>query len=240
MTLKSKFKGFTYLGHSAVLVESSNCVIAIDPWLKGNPACPADRNNPARIDLIVLTHGHSDHAGDAVRLSKQCNAKIIAPFELTSILAAEGVAQENLVGMNKGGGVELFDHRITLTHAMHSSSYDSPTRGTLYAGEPCGVVIQDGLEALYHSGDTALFSDMSLIAEFYKPHYAFLAIGDRFTMGPKEAARAAKLVGASVVFPIHHGTFELLTGTPIELKHSLDRNIEMVDLKPGQSYEVNK
>lgn len=239
MSTSSRFQGFTYLGHSAVLIESSAAVIAIDPWLEGNPLCPVAKRTPPRLDLIVLTHGHSDHASDAVRLAQTCGAKIAATYELAMLLAAEGVAQTQLIPMNKGGSVNACGHIISLTHAFHSSSYDSPSRGTLYAGEACGVVIQDHSTALYHSGDTALFSDMKLIGERYQPRYAFLSIGDRFTMGPQEAAQAAALVGASTVFPIHHSTFDLLTGKPSELQSELAANIEMVDLKPGQCFEVN-
>ena len=235
----SRFKGFTYLGHSAVLIESSEAVIAIDPWLEGNPLCPAAQRSPGRIDLIVLTHGHADHASDALRLSKLCGAKIAATYELAMILAAEGVSQDKLIAMNKGGSIETCGHCITLTHALHSSSFDSPTRGTLYAGEACGVVIQDNSTAIYHSGDTALFSDMKLIGQRFRPRYAFLSIGDRFTMGPQEGSQAAALIGASTVFPIHHSTFDLLTGKPAELQAALAPNFKMVELKPGQSYEIN-
>ena len=239
MATTARFKGFTYLGHSAVLVESSTAVVAIDPWLEGNPLCPATQRSPARIDLIVLTHGHSDHASDAVRLSNICGAKIAATYELAMILGTEGVSQDRLIPLNKGGSVEACGHRITLTHALHSSSYDSPSRGSVYAGEACGVVIEDSSTAIYHSGDTALFSDMQLIGQRFRPRFAFLSIGDRFTMGPQEAAIAANLIGASTIFPIHHSTFELLTGTPAQLQAALPTNIKMVELKPGQSYEIN-
>src|SRR5579862_4650578 len=126
-TMKAK-----YAGHSALFLYDSDFVSAIDPWLDGNPLCPDDLKNPSRIDLIVLTHGHSDHAGDAVRLQKLTGAKVAATFELAMIMIQEGVPGEAVIPMNKGGTAVVGRYRVTLTHAFHSSSYDSPTRGTLY------------------------------------------------------------------------------------------------------------
>lgn len=206
-------KSITYCGHSAVLIECDGLTVGIDPWLEGNPLCPPNLINPPSLDIIVLSHGHSDHAGDTPRLAKKYGCKIVATWELATLFGEEGVSGEQLAPMNKGGTIELSGLKISLTHALHSSSFDSPTRGTLYAGEACGIVISDGTNTIYHAGDTALFSDMSLIRERYKPQVALLPIGDRFTMDPEEAAQAAKLIGASKNIPIHYNTFPLLTGT---------------------------
>jgi L-ascorbate metabolism protein UlaG (beta-lactamase superfamily) len=203
----------TYAGHSAVFINFNHQVVAIDPWLKGNPLCPQHLIEPKKLDIIALTHGHADHASDVVRLSLLTGAKVVATYELAMILVDEGIPNNQIVPMNKGGCVKLEGFTVRLTDAYHSSSYDGK-KGTLYAGEACGVVVSDETgNCVYHAGDTSLFSDMKLIGELYRPTLALLPIGDRFTMGPKEAARAAKMVGAKVTAPIHYKTFELLTGT---------------------------
>lgn len=235
----NQINSLTYCGHSALIIKTSNIIIGIDPWLDGNPLCPTQLRNPETLDLIVLTHGHSDHAGDTPRLAKKYNSKIAATWELAMLFAEEGVNSDNLIPMNKGGTIEFQGLKISLTNAFHSSSFDSPKRGTLYAGEPCGVVVSDGKNTIYHAGDTCLFSDMSLIKEQYHPTVAFLPIGDRFTMGPVEAAKAAALVGAQKNIPIHFGTFPLLTGTPAEFESACrDISVQSLTLQPGQEIKV--
>ena len=204
-----------YYGHSAwILTLDSGYVVAIDPWLEGNPSCPASLKNPDKIDLICLTHGHSDHAGDAVRLSNQTGAKICATWELCSILNGEGISQDLLIPMNKGGSIILDEVTVSLTDAKHSSSYDSPSRGTLYAGEACGVIVKSPNKTIYHAGDTLLFSDMRLIKDQWSPDIALLPIGDRFTMNPQTASQASSLINAKLSIPMHYGTFPILTGSP--------------------------
>lgn len=229
----------TYLGHSTVIIESENGKkIIIDPFLEGNPLCPDNLKSPD-VDYIVLTHGHGDHASGAAPLAKEKGAKIFATFELAMLMIKDGVPETQVQPMNKGGTVRTEDGiSITLTDAKHSSSYDTADGVTHYAGEAAGIVI--GLESgksIYHAGDTLLFSDMKLITNGYKPEIALLPIGDCFTMGPKEAAEAAKILGAKTVIPIHHSTFPLLTGTPEEFKGEV-KEANVVVLAPGESLEV--
>lgn len=232
----SAIKNFTFAGHSAVFFETEDKKIAVDPWLYDNPMCPDSLKN-SEFDLIILTHGHSDHAGDVLRIAKGKDTKVVATFELAMILRKEGLEESQLIPMNKGGSVVFDSLTITLTHAMHSNSFDG-SDGTVYAGEACGVVIKDSQNSFYHAGDTALFSDMSLIKESYNPNYAFLPIGDRFTMGPKEAAKAMEFIEAKNVIPIHFNTFEMLTGTVSEFKNNLKLNTNLIELNPGEKYEI--
>lgn len=231
-----RLKTLTYAGHSAVLLGGEALSVAIDPWLN-NPLCPEALKHPAALDLIVLTHGHADHASDVPALAKRTHAKVAATYELAQCLAKAGVPEGQLIFMNKGGTVEVDGLTVSLVHALHSNSFDTAT-GPAYAGEACGVIVSDGSHTVYHAGDTALFSDMRLIGEIYRPTVACLPIGDCFTMGPNEAAYAAQLVGAPTVVPIHYGTFPLLTGTAeafIAACHERcgDSGPRVIALKPG-------
>lgn len=223
----------TYAGHSAVIVEIAGQRVAIDPWLKGNPLCPHELLNPGKLDLIAVTHGHSDHASDVVRVQKLSGAAVAATYELAMIFIAEGVPSDKVIPMNKGGSVQHGSVTVTLTDAYHSSSYDGK-HGPVYAGEACGVVVSGGGKAVYHAGDTSLFSDMKLIADRYKPTVALLPIGDRFTMGPEEAAQAAEWIRPEVALPIHYKTFGLLTGTYAEFASACDaRKVKHKELEVG-------
>jgi L-ascorbate metabolism protein UlaG (beta-lactamase superfamily) len=227
----------TYAGHSAVFVDIHGRRVAIDPWLEGNPICPATLRDPKALDVIVLTHGHSDHASDAVRVAQATGAKLAATYELAMIMIAEGVQPSHVIPMNKGGSVDVSGVTIHLVNAFHSSSYDSKS-GTLYAGEACGVVLSAEGKSIYHAGDTELFSDMGLIGKRFKPSVALLPIGDRFTMGPEDAAEAARLVGCATALPIHYKTFDLLTGTYGAFAAACKtRGVTCRELEPGQSME---
>ncbi|MCB9029741.1 MAG: metal-dependent hydrolase [Deltaproteobacteria bacterium] len=229
----------TFAGHSAVLLHTDTQVIGIDPWLEGNPRCPETLKNPEKLDLIVLTHGHADHAGDAVRLANKFGATIAATYELAATLVQEGVAESQIQFMNKGGTVTIGDVKVTLTHALHSNSYDTKDRGTVYAGEACGAIISDGSNTIYHAGDTCFFKEMKSIGKQYRPNIALLPIGDTYTMGPKEAAYCAKKIGAELNIPIHFGPFDLLTGTPEQFSEACSEySVETLALEPGQSHTI--
>ena len=225
----------TLAGHAAVFLGTDKGSIAIDPWIEGNPAVPEGFKVPSDLSLIVLTHGHSDHAADAPRLCKDYGCMLAATFELAMLMGREGVPAQHLVPMNRGGTWTFNGIRISLTTAFHSSSWETP-QGFLYAGEACGAVIDDGTTCVYHSGDTCLFSDMKLIRETYHPTHALLPIGDHFTMGPKEAAQAAAFVGARVAIPMHYKTFDVLSGSPEDFKTACNaRSIEVIQLAAGET-----
>jgi len=234
-----KINEILFAGHSAVILKGDEATIAIDPWLEGNPLCPDNLKNPDKLDYIVLTHGHADHASDTVRLAKATGATVLATFELAMLLADEGVSQDNLLPMNKGGTIHFKDFSISLTQAFHSSSFDTHSGETRYAGEPCGVVVKAANTSIYHAGDTCLFSDMQLIKEEYNPKIALLPIGDCFTMGPSEAAIAAQYTGCKLAIPIHFNTFEALTGTAQEFSEACKGlGIEAKELQPGESFKL--
>ena len=225
----------TWLGHATFKITTpQGKVILIDPWTQGNPTCPDEYKHIDDVDLMLISHGHSDHAGDAVSIATATGSTCVAIVELATWLASKGV--KNTVGMNKGGTVEVQGIRITMTHAIHSSSVDD----SVYVGEPCGFVIKfENGRKLYHAGDTCAFSDMQLIGELYKPDVALLPIGDYYTMDPKAAAVAVRMLGVNHVIPMHYGTFPILTGTPAALREALQTlglsEVEMIEMKPGQT-----
>jgi L-ascorbate metabolism protein UlaG (beta-lactamase superfamily) len=225
----------TWLGHSAFRIDSAGGKrIYVDPFLSGNPRCPASEQSPERVEIIAVTHGHSDHVGDTVQLAKKFGAEIVAQVELKGWLGKHGAPVGQLPGLNKGGSQEIDGIRFSLTHAFHSSSSDEGE----YLGESCGIVIrlENGF-TLYFAGDTCVFGDMQLIGRLYKPDVAVLPIGDWFTMGPDQAAIALELLGVERCVPCHWGTFPMLTGTPPQLRE-LAPDAQVHELEPGGSLDL--
>lgn len=227
----------TWLGHSAFRLDTeAGTRLYVDPFLTGNPKCPDSEREPERCDLVVLTHGHGDHVGDAVEIAKRFECPVVAPVELRDWLTvAHGLPEDGAQAMNKGGTESFAGVRLTLTDANHSSSNWQDDR-IVYTGEPTGVVVrQDNEPTVYLAGDTNVFGDMALIRRLYSPDVAVLPIGDHFTMGPEEAAVAAELLGAARVVPCHYGTFGLLTGTPDALRPLLPDGVELLVPEPGET-----
>ena len=224
-----------WFGHSTFLVTSPRGVrVLFDPWLGTNPACPPSARRVGAVDVMLITHGHSDHCGDAVSVARETGASVVAVHELVSWLERQGVKQG--APMNIGGRQTISGLDITMVNALHSSSGEEGGH-TVYAGPATGFVVrfEDGL-TIYFAGDTALFGDMRLIGERYSPSIAFLPIGDRYTMGPADAAVAAEWIGAKTIVPMHYGTFPQLTGTPDQLREfARPKGIEVVVLCPGES-----
>jgi L-ascorbate metabolism protein UlaG (beta-lactamase superfamily) len=223
----------TWLGHAAFRVDSPGGKrIYIDPFLNGNPKCPESEQEPERVDMIAVTHGHGDHVGDSIDLAKKHSCPVVAPVELSDWLSNQGVAETR--DPNKGGTVDVDGVAFTLTHAFHSSSTDDGT----YAGEPCGIIVrlEDGTK-IYFAGDTCVFGDMQLIGRMYSPDVAVLPIGGHYTMDPKEAAVALELLGTKRCVPCHFGTFPVLVGTPQELKQ-LAPNVDVAEIEPGDSIDL--
>jgi L-ascorbate metabolism protein UlaG (beta-lactamase superfamily) len=225
----------TWLGHSTFIITTpGGRRIVTDPWLTGNPMCPPDRRKIERADLILVSHGHSDHSSDVVAVARATNAAVLAIHELALWLERKGL--QSVKGMGIGGTVTVAGLEVTMTLAVHSSSVVE-NDVIVYLGQPSGFVVkmEDG-RSFYFAGDTALFSDMRLIAEMHAPEIAFLPIGDHYTMGPEAAARACSMLGIRQVVPMHYGTFPVLTGTPDRLKRLVEPfGVDVLVLKPGET-----
>jgi len=228
---------FTFLGHSTFLFGTTTGKrVIVDPWLETNPSCPDSFKRVRELDLMLLTHGHRDHTADAVALARTTGAHVIAPYELAQWLEEKGL--KRVSAMNVGGTRSILGLSITMVTAVHSSSVEADV-APRYAGLASGYVIafEHGL-TIYFAGDTALFGDMRLISELYRPSIAFLPIGDVYTMGPEQAVIACALLGVKTVVPMHYGTFPELTGTPARFRELLPASgVEMLELKPGETFD---
>jgi L-ascorbate metabolism protein UlaG (beta-lactamase superfamily) len=219
-----------YLGHSGLLISDGVHTVAVDPFLSD---CPTAVRKVADIRCtdVVLTHGHFDHVADAPQIIKNSGATFYGAWEICNWLSEQNLKAAQ--PMNPGGKVVTPFGFVALTQAIHSSSLNGA-----YMGNPCGAIIRIGGHTIYHTGDTALFSDMKLIGELYKPEIVFVCAGDRFTMGPEHAAMAADWVGAQHAVPIHWGTWPPLAQEADLMADFKPSRAKVRMMKPGDKWHV--
>ncbi|MCB9988768.1 MAG: metal-dependent hydrolase [Rhodospirillales bacterium] len=226
----------TWLGHSAFHFAAQGKNVLIDPFITGNSMAP-DNAAPwlANIDILLLTHAHGDHVGDALDIIKANDPTVVCIFEVANWLKANGANPDKIIDMNIGGTVDLPGGlKVTMVNAVHSSSLPDGS----YGGQPAGMILNTGDHRIYHTGDTDVFSDMALIQTLHNPDIALMPIGDRYTMTPRTAAYACnELLDVDIVVPMHWDTFPVLTGKPEDFKAQVKRGRVEI-LTPGEPLEL--
>lgn len=220
-----------WLGHSCFHIAFGDVRILIDPFLTGNPNAPVKPSDIREVDLILVTHEHGDHLGDAEEIALSTGATILSSYDLTVKLTEEE-GKLNTVGMNIGGSHIFKDIRITQVHAMHVTSF----------GPPTGYIIQKDNISLYHAGDTGIFGDMELFGKMYNINVALLPIGGFFTMDIPQAVEAVKLIRPKIAIPMHYNTFPVIEADPYVFKRIVEEETEtsVMVLKIGEEKEILK
>ena len=212
----------TYHSHACFTITSDNVKILVDPFITGNPLAKI-KPEDLTPDVILVSHGHGDHVGDTVEIAKKNNSLVIAPYELIVFLQRQGVSPERCHPMHIGGGYNFEFGRIQLTHALHGSGFVDENN-TIYTGNPCGYLITLEGKTIYFAGDTGLFSEMELLGEMNNIKVALLPIGDNFTMGISDAAKACELLKAEIAIPMHYNTFDVIEVNPDDFVKYLEEN----------------
>lgn len=215
----------TWIGHAAVKLEGSKTVF-IDPFITGNPVAAIGPEGVKTADIVVVTHDHGDHLGDAHQICKKTGATLVSFYEIADAAAKKGIKTE---AMNVGGTVTVAGVAVSLVPAFHTGGL---------GGTAVGVVVEMDGKKVYHAGDTGLTKEMELIGEMYTPDIGFLPIDGRFNMTPRLAAKAVELLKIPKIVPIHYDTFPLVKSSPEELKALVKDASEILIIKPGESVEL--
>ncbi|MFS0780602.1 metal-dependent hydrolase [Bacillus sp. 1P06AnD] len=221
----------SFHGHSVVKIETNGKMILIDPYITGNGQTDL-KVEDLKPDVIILTHGHDDHVGDTVQLAKKHGSLVVGIVELLTMLEWQGV--ENTHPMSIGGSKEFDFGNVKLTPAFHGSGFITKDKQIVYCGQPAGVLLTIEGRTIYHAGDTALYSDMKLIGERHPIDLAFVPIGDNFTMGPEDAAKAVEFLDPKVAVPMHYNTFPPIQQDPERFLSMLPKGKGRI-LHPGES-----
>jgi len=220
-----------FLGHSAFALRHGEDEVLIDPYLSDSPTAPPSAQK-VRPTLILVTHAHGDHVGDAVDLSKRFHCPVLSTFEVAARLAKKGA---ETLGANIGGEFEFPFGRVKMFNAVHSSSFEDHYG----VGTPSSFLVTMGDRTLFHAGDTALFGDLALVGEEADIDVAMLPVGGVFTMGVKDAVKAMKLLKAKRMVPMHYNTWKDITVSYEEMRKACDgRGFELIALKPGESLRL--
>ncbi|GAW94394.1 metal-dependent hydrolase [Calderihabitans maritimus] len=230
----------TFHGHACFCITGEKHRVIIDPWLTGNPQADMKVEEVQNIDAVLVTHGHADHLGDAVEISKKCDAIVVAPYELATFCERRGA---KVHPMHIGGARRFEFGWVKLTQALHGSAVVDGG-GTHYTGNPCGFLLEMDGRVIYHAGDTGLFGDMRILSETLpngkKIDVALLPIGDNFVMGPEDAFTAARWIQPHIVVPMHYNTFPVIEQDPYQFKERVEKELglECRVLKPGEGFDL--
>jgi len=234
----------TWYGQATTTIASKEKVLLIDPWFDGNPVAPIRWDELERVDIVAITHGHFDHFGDCLKVCKKYGAKLICTPEIAWYADGKGISRgSQALPLGFGGHLEVDEFDLAMVPALHPSALYGEEWQTkneyIPDGGPASYIITINNKVIYHAGDTALFSDMKLIADRYNPELGLIPIGGRFTMDTTDAAAATQLLGLDAVIPIHYNTNPDLTADPQDLKSRLKSkniNSEVIVLNPGESH----
>lgn len=223
----------TWHGHSCFTLETDEgSRIMFDPWLDDNPVADIRTEQVDELDFILVSHGHFDHFGDAIKLARKTGALLVSTFEIVSFAQTQGV--KNAHALHIGGGHAFSFGYAKMTPALHGGQVSGDSEGA-YTTVPGGFWLDLGRKRLYFAGDTALLMEMQLLKG--RVDIALLPIGDNFTMGPEDAVRAVEFIEPRVVIPMHYDTFDLIRQDPRAFARTVGDRAEVVVLEPGRSYE---
>ena len=225
----------TWHGHSCfTLVTDEGTRVMFDPWLDENPKADIKAKDVKELDYLLVSHGHFDHFADCIPIAKETGATVVSTFELVAFCQKNGVGNGH--GMNIGGGYQFPFGRVKLTPALHTGSIQGDDEGAFTTDCAGFLVTLNNGKRLYHSGDTALITDMQLLRG--QVDVALLPIGDNFTMGPEDAARAVEMIEPTTVIPMHYATFPLLVQDAEGFRQQVGSRAAVEVLEPGGSYTL--